>query len=199
MTRKALKRFTGIIQENSISGLWFKLLGRTIYRRLILIKRDLHAPVNNVCPGIPITITLLRHDEIDDYIRFRPDADYTTIQHRLDKNAWCFVARHENRIVHSIWAFAKSAWIDYLKCCIQLSDNEIILLDSFTLPEFRGLNIAPARGVFLMQYFKNLGYCRLLGVVHKDNKPAFGPAEKTGWIPCGMKACIMIGPWRYHF
>lgn len=196
---KILKQLIKNIQKNNIRDLWFKVLGRTIYRRLILFERDLKAPISNINPGIPIKITLLKDNEIDDYIRFRPDVDYIAIQRRFEKNAQCFVVRYENKIVHAGWAFAKSAWIDYLKYPILLSDDEIYTSDSFTSPEFRGFNVAAARIIFTIQYFNNLGYGKLLCGVLKENKPAFRPLEKTGWIPCGVISCLMIGPWRYHF
>src|SRR6185503_14180608 len=53
---------------------------------------------------------------LDEYLRFRPDADPALLRARFSAGARCFVARRAGRIVHAGWAVARRGWIDYLGC-----------------------------------------------------------------------------------
>jgi len=197
--QRALKRAAEVLREDGARSLWFKILGETGYRRLMLMERPLEESITAVRPRLPVVIGLLRETEVDDYIDFHPAANPPEIRRRLEAGHWCFVARYDGRVVHAGWAATQRAWIDYLACEIRLAPDEVYVYDSFTSPDFRGKNISPARHTQALLYFQDAGYRRIVAVILPENKPAFKVFEKVGFRPLGLMGYVKIGPWRRDF
>src|SRR5262245_32142144 len=115
----------GVIRRvKKAQGLWFRILAKIGYRRLILVARPLHDTVADVHPRVPVTIGLLQSSEVAEYLELRSDTAASEAQSRLDAGQLCFVARHEGRIVSARWVAAGRTWIDYLSCEMPLSAGE---------------------------------------------------------------------------
>jgi SAM-dependent methyltransferase/RimJ/RimL family protein N-acetyltransferase len=188
-----------VIREGGLTSLWFKVLGETFYRRAVLMELHLDQPVLPVSPRVPVAISLLGWDQVDEYCSFRPEADPAQVYQRMDAGRRCFVARHEERIVHACWTADKEARVDYLDREIQLAPGEAYIYESFTSPDFRGQNIAPARLAWMAQYYKDAGYRRLVAIIMPGNVAAFRPPEKVGFRPIGLMGYVKLGPWRHDF
>jgi SAM-dependent methyltransferase/GNAT superfamily N-acetyltransferase len=195
--QRALERAAEVLREEGFRNLWFRILGETVYRRMVLVERLLNEPIPEVTVRLPVVISLLRETELDEYLSLRPGADPSDIRRRLAAGQLCFVARHEGRIIHARWATTRRAWIDYLACEIRLAPDEVYTFESFTDPSFRGQNVAPAQGMESLRYFRDAGYRRLLAAVVPENKPAFHPLEKLGYRRLGVIGYLKVGPWRY--
>ncbi len=188
-----------MLRDEGIRGLLFAALGKTVYRRLVLIEHPLDEPLVEVEARLPVVITLLDESEIDEYAAFRPDADPSVIGDRLRSGHRCFVARHEGRIVHAGWAAIGRAYIDYLHREIRLAPDEAYSYESFTEPDFRGHNIAPARLAAMLRHFRDAGYRRTMGGVLPENKPSLRPGEKNGGRPFAVMGYFRFGRWRWDF
>lgn len=199
MWPRVLQRVAAILREEGIKSVWFKILGATVYRRLLLLERPLDEPIPEVTARSSVVISLLTEAEITEYINFRPEADPSDIRSRLAAGQWCFVARYAGRIVHACWVATKRAWIDYLASEIRLAADEVYPYESFTAPDVRGQSIASVRSAQMLRYFHNAGYRRSLTAVLPENKPALRPLEKVGYRPFGVMGYIQIGPWRHDF
>jgi RimJ/RimL family protein N-acetyltransferase len=175
---------------------WFRLRGQTFYRRVVVMECRLDGPLPEITSRLPTRIALLTVAELDDYARFRPDQEPATIRRRLDQGHRCFVAWHEERVVHAGWAAIRAAWIDYLGCEFPLGPGDVYQFDSHTAPEFRGLDLAAARVAWMARFFRDRGARRLLAVVWPENRPAFGPLEKAGYRRCGWIRVLRLGRWR---
>ncbi len=197
--REVLKRAAEVLREEGLKSLWFKALGETVYRRVVLMERPLDEPVVAVEARLPVVISLLEETEVDEYIGFRPEAAPSEVRRRLEGGQSCFVARHEDRIVHSAWAATRRAWIEYLAREIQLAPDEVYVYESFTAPGFRGQNIAPARETQMIRIYRDAGYRRSWAAIMPENKPAYRPFEKLGYRPFGVLGYVKIGPWRRDF
>jgi len=192
-----LKRAAEVLREEGLKSLWFKILGETVYRRVVLVERLLHEPIAEVIPRMRIEIGPLKEAEVNEYVGLRPEADPSDIRHRIKSGQLCFVARHEGRIVHACWATTRRAWIDYLDRAILLAADEYYGYEGFTAPGFRGQNIALALYSYMIRYLRDAGYQRSVAVLMPENKLAFRPLEKIGYRPFGMMGYVKIGPWRY--
>jgi SAM-dependent methyltransferase len=170
-----------------------------VYRRVVLMERLLGEPIAELTARFPVAIDLLKETEVDEYTSFRPDADPLEICRRLEAGQWCFVARHEGRIVHACWAATGRAWIDYLGCAITLAPDEVYQYDSFTAPDVRGRNLAAVRVIVAARYFRQANYRRLVAVVVPENTLAFRPLEKAGYRPFGVMGYVKISRWRWNF
>jgi GNAT superfamily N-acetyltransferase len=195
----ALKRAKTLFREEGGKGLWFKILGETVYRRLLLLERHLDSPLAEAPPRVPVVMNLLKTTEIDDYAGFRTDTDRAEVHRRLESNHWCFVARYQGRIVNTLWATRRRAWIDYLSCEIQLSSDAVYIYDSFTSPQFRGNNIAPSQENRVVRYFRDAGCRHILVAVLPENKPGMRALEKAGFRPFRLIGYVTILYWRWNF
>jgi GNAT superfamily N-acetyltransferase len=180
-------------------SLWFKILGATVYRRLILVERPLCEPVPDVKAAVAVEVSVLAHSEIAEYRRFRPDTAETEIQSRLDVGQRCFVARHAGQIVSARWAAVTRVWIDYLSCELALAPDEGYPYDLFTAPEFRGYAVSPVTSAAMLRHFQRAGYRRMVGTVLPGNEASFRASAKTGYRPCGRIGYVGIGPWIWRF
>jgi GT2 family glycosyltransferase/SAM-dependent methyltransferase/ribosomal protein S18 acetylase RimI-like enzyme len=194
-----LARAVDVLRNEGWRSLWFRALGETIYRRLVVIERRLDKPFPPVTTSVPVGVRPLAAFEIDEYVRFRPDANSDEIRRRLLAGHRCFVARYQGGIVNAGWYGTGRVRIDYLDRDIVLAPNEAYQYDSFTLPAFRGCNIAAFRIREAAAYFRAAGYRRLLAVVLPENRAAFRPVQKSGYNRAGVMGYVGLARWRRHF
>jgi GNAT superfamily N-acetyltransferase len=196
---RVIKRSLEIINKEGLKSFWFRILGETIYRRVLIFEcipdNQLHYPKI----PFPITISLLDKTEVNQFIEFRPDIDQADILKRFHNNEMCFVVRNDNRIISAVWVRTTQAFVEYLGREVYLAPDEAYVYDTFTAPEFRGYSIPVARFSYLSQYLRDLGYHRLIIVVFPENRPGLRNAEKTGFIPIGKMGYFRLGQWCYYF
>ncbi|MGH7960683.1 MAG: methyltransferase domain-containing protein, partial [Candidatus Binatia bacterium] len=198
--RRILQRAAEVVRTEGIRNLWFKILGETVYRRVLLFERPLNEPLPEIAARVPLDIGLLRETDIEEYLRFRPEADLSDLRRRLETGHCCFVARHQGCIVQAGWVATQWAWVEYLACEMQLAQDEIYGgYDALTLPGFRSQNIVSVVTTRMCAYFRDAGYRRQIGVVVPENRPALRSAEKTGFIRCGVMGYVKLGRWRWDF
>ena len=73
--RAALQRARQVLRDEGVKSLWFKVLGQTVYRRVVLMECRLDQPLGYVTARLPVVIDRLRRSEFHEYAAFRPDAD----------------------------------------------------------------------------------------------------------------------------
>jgi RimJ/RimL family protein N-acetyltransferase len=166
------------------------------YRRVVVMRRALDGGIPDITPGIPVRIGMLSGAEVADYVRFRPEVDAREVQGRLERGERCFAIWHEGAIVHAGWAVTRGAWIEFLSCEFPLAPGDVYQFGSYTLPAFRGRDLATARIVWMARFFHGLGLQRLFAVVWPGNTAGFRPLEKAGYQRCGELRMLRVGPWR---
>jgi SAM-dependent methyltransferase len=197
--RSAMARAVTIARDEGLRSLWFKILGETAYRRLLVMERPLDKPLAEVPLRVPAIIKPLRGSDVGDYVAFRPDTDPAEVRRRLAAGHLCFVARCQGRIVHACWAATGLAWVDYLAREVRLAPDEVYHYDSFTVPELRGRNLSPARVTVAARHFRAAGYRRLVALVLPESGQARRPLEKAGYCVVGRIGYIRLGRWRWDF
>jgi SAM-dependent methyltransferase/RimJ/RimL family protein N-acetyltransferase len=185
-----------MIHPRTLRALGFAILGRTVYRRLVVLERSLDADVPQLGAQIPVTIDVLRPSEAAEYVRFHPTLTLAEVQRRLAAGHWCFVVRHAGAMVHAGWAVAGRAWIDYLDCELPLRAGEVYQYGSYTTPAYRGRDLAGARVAMMARWLHARGYRRVLAGVLPENWTAFRPLEKVGYRPVGWIGVVRFGWWR---
>ena len=196
---KVVGQVINVLREEGVKSFWFKLLGDVGYRRLLLLERPLQEPIAEVSPRLPVTIDLLKMTEVAEYLKFRVETTSCEVMAQLNAGHWCFVARHEGRIVAASWAADRRAWIFYLACEIRLLDGEVYVYDSFTRPDFRGQAVSPAIRTEMIRYFRAAGYRRMILGTVPENHANLQAVRKVGFRPFGVMGYIKIGPWRRDF
>src|SRR5262245_52104831 len=179
--RHKLRRVTTIFREEGLKSLWIKLLrGVGAARWELLWERPLDVPLENVTAKVSVQIEVLDQTHIADYLQFRPDTNPADISQRLTNGQWCFIAHHQGRIVHADWIMTGQVWLVYLACELPLAPDEVYSYDSFTVPEFRGQNIAAARSVYMHRTMQERGYKRVVTMTLPDNQAAIRMHERAG-------------------
>jgi RimJ/RimL family protein N-acetyltransferase len=194
-----LERANEVLRQEGARSLWFKILGETVYRRLLLLERPLQEPIPEVKARIPVEIRLLQKTQIGEYLEFRAEANEAEVRSQLDAGHWCFVARHQGQIVSARWVTASHVWIDYLSYTLPLAAGEVYPYDLFTRPDFRGLAVSPVTSARMLRYFQTAGYRRMVTTILPENQPSLRAVAKTGYRPYGLIGYVKIGPWKRHF
>jgi len=176
-----------------------RILGKLVYRRLILLERPLGDPLPEVPSQARLAVGQLEETEVDEYLEFRPDTVPAEVRRRLAAGQRCFLTRHEGRIVSATWAAVGRVRVDYLAYELPLEADEVYCYDSLTAPSARGRDITAARSIERMRYLRDAGYRRMLGLVLPENAAARRHAAKLGWRPIGVIGCVRLGPWRWYF
>jgi GNAT superfamily N-acetyltransferase len=199
-TGHALTRAVGVLRDEGVRNFWFKLLSAGgVYRRLAMLERSLTQPIAEFAPEIAINVAVLRDDELDDYFAFRPDAERTRVMERARSGDMCFAARHEGRIVSACWVARRRMYAEFLRCDIVVATDEAYFFDAFTLPSYRGRDIAPALCAHQLRHFRKAGLRRAIRATIPENAPALRAHGKNGFRPYGMLTSIGLGRWRRSF
>lgn len=199
MKENFTRRAYQILRSEGPRALWFRILGETVYRRMLLFERLLVEAPADVSPGISVAISQLQPTEVDEYAAFRPTAVVAEIRSRLERGHVCFVARRQGALVHSIWAATGSAWIGYLDCEMRLAPDEAYIYGSYTTPSLRRLNINAARAAVMTRYFRDRSFARFLALVMPENPAGIGATVSGGYHHAGVIGRVKIGPWRHDY
>ncbi len=196
---RVLTRALEVAHAEGLRALWFRILAKTCYRRMIVVERLLDGPQEEVTAAMPVTIALLKMDDVDEYLRFRPSANASDVASRLASGDFCFAGWIDGRIANAMWITIGRCRVEYLDADIDVAPGDVYAYASFTAPEFRNRNLAATRGREIIRYLKERGYFRILGVILPENRPAFRPAEKLGYRRIGVIGRIKVGSFRHDF
>lgn len=191
-------RVKEVLHQEGLRSLWFKVLGETVYRRLLLVERVLEGGDTR---GDEATgrLSLLCADDLPRYALFRSDADLKDIAGRLDRGDLCLVMSVGKQIAHACWITSKHTQIDYLECEVMLSPDMCMAYDAFTKPAFRGRGIAGARTRQMEPYLIKSGYRRLLSAIGPENRQSLYFNTAAGHQIVGVMGYYQLGPWRRYF
>jgi SAM-dependent methyltransferase/RimJ/RimL family protein N-acetyltransferase len=192
----ARQRALEILREEGIKSLWFRTLGELGYRRLVLMERRLDRPIAGEADPTPLVVDLLQSSDVEEYHHLRPDIEVAEVRRRLALGHWCFVVRHQGRMVHTGWAAAGRAHVEFLDIDIVLAPGDIYQYGSFTAPDARGREFAGARLAAMACHLQREGYRRLIAAVLPENAVAFRPLEKAGYRRCGSMSVVRLGRYR---
>ncbi|HXU54880.1 MAG TPA: GNAT family N-acetyltransferase [Casimicrobiaceae bacterium] len=198
-TGNVVRRALLTLRDEGLRSFGFKLLGLLGYRRLLLLERALDQPIADATPGLPVAVAMLAHDEVDDYLVFRPGSTRREIASRLRSGDMCFVARHQGRIVAAAWVAVQPVWVPFLGCRIDVAPDEAHIYDKFTLPAYRGHGIANAVRTHHLRHLQRAGLRRATGAVLPENASSLRDDGKGGFRAYGIIGRIRLGPWQRVF
>jgi len=197
--RAAVSRAYEILREHGVWVLWIKLLGEIGYRRVVLLERALDDRTPVPTSRLPVTVSLLRLEEVEEYAAFYPGADPREVCQRLKAGQRCFAVRHSGRLVSSGWVATGRVWIEYLRRHWDLAADEAYIYEAFTAPPYRNLRVGTARTVEMVRVLSGEGYRRILAVVWPENAASIRPMANSYFRPVGVMGYVKIGGWRRDF
>jgi GNAT superfamily N-acetyltransferase len=167
----------------------------TLYRRVHVMACDL-STVEPIEPDVEVRIARLTRDDVEAYARFRPRAPFDD---RLAKGHEIVAAWLGDRIVHAAWIATGRGPASYLDRDLVLAPDELLVYDSFTSPDHRGMAIAPARMSHVFREYRKRGYRRCLAIVAVENEGGRRAMESGGYRAIGRYACLRAGRWTWYW
>ncbi len=208
MARRALE----VLRTEGARCLWLRILGQTVYRRLLLLELWVHQAPPWVPAEAAIEFGLVDDGDLAEYLDLRPDADADAIRRRLESGHVCFAARRRGTLVQTAWLALEHAWIDYLGMELPLGPNEAYAYDLYTHPAERGRRLYRAQVSEMFRFFSSdgqLGRCfpgkgerrghwRLLVASHPEDR-RWLLLTRLGARPVAVVGRVGLGRWRYCF
>jgi RimJ/RimL family protein N-acetyltransferase len=185
-----------VLREEGGRGLWIRLLGETVYRRLLVLDRRLDEPIVELSPSAPIEIRLTEDAKVSS--RFRGEPEETALR-RLAEGHRCFVAYLGDRIVGVTWARPGGGYVPYLGNELELGRDDVYISDVFVDPELRGLGIAQCLAIAYLRFFAAAGFRRTIALVMPENRSSRRACAAVGYRICGRFGTIGFGPFSRVF
>lgn len=176
-----------------------RVLGRTVYRRLVWMEMDLRHDRPLLETDVPLDFSFLALDDIVEIAAFRPNLGVPGVRARFARGDRCFCARHDGRIVSLSWIATNMAPIEYLGARCALPPGAIYHFDRYTDPALRGRGIAPATGSRLCRALAEEGFDTFTTAVHSENRIALRHALRFGLRPVGTVGWVGAGRFRTYF
>jgi len=179
-----------------VLALLFRVLGETVYRRLLLFETDLAR-----CRFEPdARCRWLRDDEAERYALVHPLLTAEQVRRRLADGVRCWVLElPEGAIAHGLWVATAPVVIEYLDVQLPVAAGEAYLFQSFTPAAYRGRRLASRALSALKAQLGAMGIRRTLSCILPDNWLAYPPAFSAGARPIAYIGWYGVGPWRRHF
>ncbi len=193
----ALGRSRAVLREEGLSGLWWRGLAVTVYRRTLLFGRDLAAFPSRTGTTAALDDAQLRPEDVGQYLRLRPDQERREIEHRLATGQRCQVVRLGGEIVAARWLSVGFAEIPYLGLTFDLAPDVAYVHDVYTAPSARERGIATASRPGYERFLADRGVRTLVAVVWLQNRLGMSYlGGLPGWRPLGRVDCLRLGPFR---
>ena len=189
-------RAAEVLREGGVKALCFKVLGETIYRRMLFLERSLQRPPVPVTPGIPVTFAALKPSDLEALSVLRPHRRPADLLRRLEAGEGCVIARHEGRLAGAMWFQTGTARVEYLRIRIPLEPDEAYLYDGFVHPELRENLIGRALLGFACRSLQDTGLRKLVFAVNQENRSALEAFSECGERTLGVIGVLKIGPWH---
>jgi ribosomal protein S18 acetylase RimI-like enzyme len=197
--RGGFARMREVLAMEGIKGIALKVLARSVFREVILVERELRNLWLEPSTDVPMRVRRLRHRDIPAYLELRPDQSEEEVLKRFESGHFSYVTWTEGRISSAVWQQDGPVWIPEVDYLLPLGTKEVYSYDSFTAPELRGRNVAPARGAQTTRLLRACGYRTIIGFVLPENRAAFRQPEKLGFKRSGRIGYLQLGPARLQY
>lgn len=171
---------------------WWRSLGLTVYRRLVLVAREVddHPPSRRSRPRI--SFEFLEPGHLDDYLGLRPGLAAAEVERRLETGQRCVLARVEGDVVSARWLATGCAEMPYLDHAFDLPEGVVYVHDVYTSRAARGRGVGAEGVAFAVGLLHSEGYRRLLATFMPGNVAGRGLVAAVGYRPLGTIACLRL-------
>ena len=190
-------RSAEVVREDGLKSLWFRILGETIYRRLVLFSCRPHCMPSDLAGSASLTLATIADSDWVAYQRFRGGA--IDCRRLLQSGKHCWVLRSDTVIVSSCWAATDFAEIPYLDLRIRLAPGQVYLFDTYTAPAYRGRSHASLLVAGLTQSCLQQGARTVISAVLPENRGGMALFGHLGFQPVGLVGYLGIGQWKHEF
>jgi hypothetical protein len=188
-----------LVRSEGIGSLWPRVLGRLVYRRVVVAAADMDSEYTVPECEIEMTIKKLAPEQIGAYVAFAPNADAGTVARRLAAGSRIYAAWSEGRIIGAGWLDVGHALFDAVGASIPIGPKVVYARASYTEPGLRGRNIATVGYVTALKLLREEGFERAVGFILPEARSSHGPVVKAGLERVGSLGWFGVGPFRIYF
>lgn len=186
------RRVTDVARREGWRGLWWRSLSATVYRRLVVVARDIDEGPPTAPARFDLDFEYLTVDDLGRYLQLRRDASAADVERRLRAGQRCALACDSGEIVSARWFSTGVAEIDYLGLAFDLPPGVAYVYDVYTAPGARGSGISrEVRHVYESE-LRRAGARRLLGTFMPENTAGLGLVSGAGYRAVGMVGCLRL-------
>ena len=175
-------------------ALVFRVLGETVYRRVLLAGFDL----SQAGPRGGAPCRWLDVAEAAAYAQFHPEIPEAEVRRRPSEGERCWVLLSGGQVAHGLW-IARRAWIGYLGMELPLARKEIYLCQPCSPPALRGRGFASTALRAVLADLQCAGWERVVLCIQPDRSIAYPPLYRAGFKPFGYLGWYRLGPARWAF
>ncbi len=179
----------------------FKLIGLK-WETYYLLHRDLKGEIRTFYKLDGLNVKKLTYDDFRNSEFYRIYSQSKKILYRkrfLDSAYQAFGALMNDSLVYLTWIATEYIRIENIHFEQKIGRDEGFLLDSFTLPEARGLGIHKFMNGYRLQLMKNSGIKRAFAAVFVENVPALKTQRKHGFSQGEKILFIKIGKRKKYY
>jgi hypothetical protein len=154
-------------------------------------------------PGVDIEIRRLKEDEIPCFKDIISKRKEELFRNRLKQGKVCLVAWHRGEVVWFGWVTTGklSRGLEHepvFDVGLRLQSDEGYLLDAFTRPGYRGMNLHTFMSAKRLETLKEMGATRAFGVAAKQNIASRKAHQKGGCVETKEVSYINILGIKFH-
>jgi len=188
-----------LIRSEGLRSIWPRVLGRLVYRRVVVAAADMDAEYTVPPCDIEMTVRKLTPEDIGAYAALVPNADPATVARRLEAGSRIYAAWSDGRIISAGWLEIDYALFDAVGAKIPIGPKVVYARASFTEPELRGRNIATVGYVSALELLREEGFERAVGFLLPEARSSHGPVVKAGLEQVGSLGWFGLGRFRIYF
>lgn len=185
-------RVIDVARREGLRGLWWRTLSATVYRRLVVLAREIGQGPPPSESRLDLEFEYLTVDGLAEYTQLRPDANVAEVERRLRAGRRCALARHGGEIASVRWFSAEVAEIDYLGLAFELPPGVLYFYDWYTSPRARRLGVGAARWSVYEEEIRRAGIRRLIGGIMPENTWGLAVASGADYRTVGMVGCVRL-------
>jgi GNAT superfamily N-acetyltransferase len=161
------------------------------YRRLLLLVRRLETVR---APTAAIELDFGTIDSFEEYSQLRDDLDRVRFEERIRSGAVALCAREGGAPISVTWAGIGVAPMPYLGAWMRSDQGSVLLFDTLTRPDRRGLGVSPALDEWAAARYAAQGRRRMVTQVLPENRPSRRAHARSGFEPAAL--AVRIGTKR---
>lgn len=153
------------------------------YRRLLLLERRLAFPR---APARTIELAFGTIDEFGEYSQLRDDLGRERFEERARSGAVALCARERGVPISVTWAMIGTAPVPYLGARMRSDDGTVLLVDSLTREDRRGLGASSALAEWAAARYAAEGRRRMVSMVLPENRRSRRARARAGFEPAAL-------------
>ncbi|MEM2143833.1 MAG: GNAT family N-acetyltransferase [Candidatus Jordarchaeaceae archaeon] len=162
------------------------LRGLYIKRKVFFFEKLLPDPCFRTDSRLDITVKILRSDEFLKISKKFENFSELEAKRRLRAGHISFGAKLSGEFIHLTWISFDEAYVGSLERKIRVYPNSAYIYDTYTIPEYRGLGIAPKVMHEALHYlYKTKKIRTAYMAISQDNFPSLRTAQKETFRKIG--------------